>query len=214
MYHGWINLYVHLQRGSSCSSQGSALISPAPVSILQLPAQNVPGSSSLNATTCSFLLPFLFRDAPDGLTSSKEPHSSTTHCSCCCESHPKARGAADLAQPVLSSPALVSEQGHLVSHEAHHGVGAPSCYHPWGATTPRPFLEASPHQFPGRGWKAAGLRAPLPLPSLAQPAHGSVSPPANGTCTYFPSSSKAVWSSNIIKISWFNNRNSERHQGE
>lgn len=130
MYHGWINLYVHLQRGSSCSSQGSALISPAPISISQLPAQNVPGSSSLSATTCSFLLPFLFRDAPDGLTSSKEPHSTTTPRSCCPESHPKVQGAADLAQPVLSSPALVSEQGRLVSHKAHHGVGAPSCYRP------------------------------------------------------------------------------------
>lgn len=41
--------------------------------------------------------------------------------------------------------------------------------------------------------------------------------PSDSAWTYFLSSSsgsKAVWPSNIIKISWFNNHNSERHQGE
>lgn len=178
MYHGWINLYVHLQRGSSCSSQGSALISPAPISISQLPAQNVPGSSSLSATTCSFLLPFLFRGAPDGLTSSKEPHSSTTPRSCCRESHPKAWGAADLAQPVLSSPTLISEQGRLVSHKAHHGVGAPSCYRPRGATTPRPFLEASLPSIPWQRVESsrAACAASPSQPGTTRTRHRAPSP--------------------------------------
>lgn len=65
-----------------------------------------------------------------------------------------------------------------------------------------------PHELHCVGSQQWAAAPPPPAPPTL------CSPPVGGTSASFLSGSRAVWSSDIIKISWFNNRNSERHQGE